>query len=95
MDRKSWLKSALAVKPGGKHPDLGKYRKQDFGIAVGIPKCPLCGAKLGKGRGWVQDPCIRNLPGVVNACCGHGFMPPYATLKNGFCLTGKALKNVS
>jgi hypothetical protein len=38
-----------------------------------------------------HDPCLANLPGVVNACCGHGVCFPYATLKNGFCLTGRLL----
>lgn len=88
-----WLNSALAVKPGGRHPDLGKYRTQDFGCAFNRPKfskCQLCGAKLVRDK---HDPCMRNLPGVFNACCGHGgWRPPYATLKSGFCLQGKALK---
>src|SRR5262249_23678678 len=38
------------------------------------------------------DPCLADLPHVVNACCGHGSTFAYATLSNGFCLTSKALK---
>ena len=68
---------------------LAKYRKQNFGIAFGLPNCPRCGVKLERGK---HDPCMRNLPGVVNACCGHGWQTPYATLKNGLCLHGKALE---
>jgi hypothetical protein len=34
---------------------------------------------------------MANLPGVDNACCGHGFDTPYATLSSGFCLRGKTL----
>ena len=45
----AWLKSVLAVKPGGKHPDLAKSRKQNFGIAFGLPNCPRCGVKLERG----------------------------------------------
>lgn len=40
--------------------------------------CPHCGqARMG------HDPCISNLPGVVNACCGHGdpLIIPYLTLE--------------
>lgn len=30
--------------------------------------CVSCGLKSDNGH----DPCIRSLPGVANACCGHG-----------------------
>jgi hypothetical protein len=78
----------LAVRPGGKHKDLGEYKRQNFGCAFGLPKCPRCGKKLTRGA----HPCFRNLPGVYNACCGHGVCPPYATLRNGFCLYAKPLQ---
>jgi hypothetical protein len=86
--RRLWLAGALKVKPGGKHRDLGRYRKQNFGVASGFERCPRCGSEpTTQGH----DACLANLPGVVNACCGHGLMPPYATLSSGFCLRGKAL----
>ena len=35
-------------------------------------------AKCGEGPTEAgQDACISGLPGVINACCGHGIDPPY------------------
>ena len=87
--QKSWLATALATRPGQKHKDLGRYTRQTFGYISGIDECPLCGKHpTKKGHG----PCLANLPGVDNACCGHGEdEAPYATLTSGFCLRGKAL----
>lgn len=31
--------------------------------------CAHCGLRCGPSG---DDPCIENLPGVMNACCGHG-----------------------
>jgi hypothetical protein len=31
--------------------------------------CVVCGAKVGPDR---PDACLGRLPGVVEACCGHG-----------------------
>lgn len=89
MAYKAWLKSVLAVKPGERHPDLGKYRKQLAGCASGLDECPLCLYPLEE---YEHDPCMKNLPGVKNACCGHGEQVAYATLESNFCLRGKALK---
>lgn len=36
------------------------------------------------------DACIGELPGLMNACCGHGQLrDAYAQFKDGFCLRGK------
>jgi hypothetical protein len=91
-----WLASALATPKGGRHKDLGRYVPQDHGRAFIQPirgrpveRCERCGRPpTRKGH----DPCLANLPSVVNACCGHGLLFAYATLSNGFCLTGHALK---
>jgi hypothetical protein len=40
------------------------------------PKCDSQGI-----RG--PDPCLGKLPGVVNACCGHGLQPGYVIFENG------------
>jgi hypothetical protein len=81
-------KAQTVARWSGKHRDLGRYRKQNFGVASGFERCPRCGSEpTTQGH----DACLANLPGVVNACCGHGLMPPYATLSSGFCLRGKAL----
>src|SRR5262245_22137717 len=84
-----WLASALATPKGGRHKDLGRYVSQDEGRAGWITeRCERCGRPPTRKE---HDPCLANLPGVVNACCGHGLTFAYATLSNGFCLTGHAL----
>ena len=90
--QRKWLATALATRPGQPHKDLGRYRRQTVGCASGVSEdrpCPLCG-KPPPRRG--HDPCLANLPGVNNACCGHGMYTPYATLTSGFCLRGEALE---
>lgn len=47
--------------------------------------CPLCG-HLPKNE---QDYCIANLPGVKNACCGHGVHKGYIQFENGVMIEGK------
>lgn len=37
-----------------------------------------------------HDPCIANLPGVMNACCGHGHDRPYVQLWGGEVLDTEA-----
>jgi hypothetical protein len=36
-----------------------------------------------------HDYCIRNLPGVKNACCGHGIEDGYIQFNDGRCIRGK------
>ena len=44
-----------------------------------IPPCPKCGWRpLESG----EDACLGHLPGVVNACCGHGG-EGYVEFENG------------
>lgn len=48
--------------------------------------CGCCGEAT-KADG--HDPCIRALPGVSNACCGHGELDEaYVQLDSGPCLYG-------
>jgi hypothetical protein len=43
--------------------------------------CQLCRrAKRALGD---PDPCLGKLPGVANACCGHGVKPGYVCFENG------------
>lgn len=48
-------------------------------------KCPKCGKCVTKDG---HDPCIANLPGVENACCGHGIKEGYIAFKNGPVIRG-------
>lgn len=36
-----------------------------------------------------DDYCIANLPGVMNACCGHGTAEGYVQFTNGVIIRGK------
>jgi len=39
-----------------------------------------------------HDPCLGTLPGVMNACCGHGNRPEsYVQFKNGVRIAGFTL----
>jgi hypothetical protein len=45
--------------------------------------CALCHRlKPKSGRYRHHDPCIKNMPGVVNACCGHGVTNGYFILND-------------
>ncbi len=48
--------------------------------------CKRCGAKGPAKNG--HDPCIKNLPGVQFACCGHGKGQAYVFLKSGHVIRG-------
>lgn len=44
--------------------------------------CPACGEEFDPGN--EPDPCLGKLPGVLEACCGHGQMhKAYVMWKNG------------
>lgn len=46
------------------NPEFGVYSDEES-----LPKfCAFCSRKYTNG----QDPCIKNLQGVVSGCCGHG-----------------------
>jgi hypothetical protein len=50
--------------------------------------CKKCGAEKPTEAG--HDPCIANLPGVRNACCGHGDdSMSYVQFLNGTSIHGK------
>lgn len=42
--------------------------------------CGFCGREYQEGD---HDPCIRDLPGVKFACCGHGERTGYVSFENG------------
>lgn len=53
-----------------------------------IRPCKKCGALFTLGEGEV-DPCLGVLPGVSNACCGHGIRSrSYVCFTNGVVLKG-------
>lgn len=62
------------------HMDEYRYRYMDTDeLVLESPKrpCPVCNEyETAEGH----DPCIANLPGVRNACCGHGCKNRYIQL---------------
>ena len=49
-------------------------------------KCPKCNEYPTEDD---HDPCIKNLPGVKYACCGHGVEEGYVVFENGIVLRGE------
>lgn len=47
--------------------------------------CISCGERATSDG---HDPCIANLPGVVNACCGHGVEEGYIMFADGRMVKG-------
>jgi len=58
----------------------GKWRYEDGQVADQIRPCPRCNQMPTKEN---HDACIANLPGVKNACCGHGVEPGYVEFEDG------------
>lgn len=59
----------------------GKWYYRDDGTEADYYKpCPNCG-KMPTKEG--HDACIANLPGVQNACCGHGRERGYIQFTDG------------
>lgn len=57
-----------------------------------IRPCKKCGALFPLGEGEV-DSCLGILPGVSNACCGHGIQSQsYVCFTNGVVLRGFVVK---
>jgi hypothetical protein len=53
-----------------------------------VRPCALCGLQTPLGEGEV-DPCLGVLPGVDNACCGHGVRDEaYVRFTTGVVLKG-------
>ena len=51
---------------------------------IKMDKCAVCKKSKTKDG---HDPCIANLPGVRNACCGHGEPDRgYIQFENGLCI---------
>lgn len=67
----------------------GSWLYADTGVLVSDEperKCGHCGAE---NRGDGHDACIAELPGVTNACCGHGSIEDsYIQFSNGVTVRG-------
>lgn len=52
-------------------------------------KCARCGKSQTKEK---HDACLGHLPGVINACCGHGKDCGYVQFENDVTLRGNFIK---
>lgn len=52
-----------------------------------LRQCITCGLNPNDYNG--HDPCMANLPGVRNACCGHGKDDAYVEFEDGRIIYGK------
>lgn len=63
-----------------------RYADDDSPVDYNTPrtckKCNMYPTKEG------HDPCIANLPGVLNACCGHGVKKAYIAFEDGRVVRG-------
>lgn len=60
-------------------------KKPTSGVHIDRP-CSYCGRAAGRDE---PDPCIGYLPGVSNACCGHGVPEEaYIQFNNGVTVRG-------
>lgn len=68
-----YYKNDIAGSEGWYYPDGSKWTPEN------TRSCPICFEKPVDGH----DQCIKNLPGVKNACCGHGEQPGYIQFEDG------------
>lgn len=68
--------------------DLEKWFYIDGSKTDKIRPCPKCN-KLPDENG--HDACLSKLPGVKNACCGHGVEDGYIMFENGITIRFKLL----
>jgi hypothetical protein len=66
------------LKPLKNHLDSSNHK---------IP-CAKCG-KLPTKEG--HDACLGTLPGVIDACCGHGVREAYIIFENGVTIRGRSV----
>lgn len=61
------------------------------GIETHVRRCGRCGATVGPDR---PDACLGTLPGVIEACCGHGNRrKSYVKFESGLVLRGFDLQH--
>jgi hypothetical protein len=73
------------------HWKMWVYR--DTGAPAGfggeVRPCPKCGRTFEGSNKGEPDPCLGTLPGVDNACCGHGVREQaYIRFTNGVVVRG-------
>ena len=83
------------------HPIIfidGKWLYEDTlrqaGFGYEVRPCKKCGKVFEGSNVGDPDPCLGNLPGVDNACCGHGVRgQSYIRFINGVVIRGFEISN--
>jgi hypothetical protein len=77
----------LSIEVKARQVEHGGKKKIEFEFFQGSDRvCYECGKKVKKSE---PDACLGNLPGVKNACCGHGDPArSYVHFTNGIILRG-------
>jgi hypothetical protein len=84
-------RSSLRGHPNHYDTDAECWRYSDTGEPTAETwrdrPCGVCGEPSTQEG---HDPCLGTLPGVLNACCGHGAIrEAYVQMANGELLTGE------
>lgn len=63
------------------------------GFGYAVRPCKQCGLVFEGSNIGEPDPCLGNLPGVTNACCGHGVPDEaYICFEGGLAIRGFAIE---
>ena len=68
------------------HAGVWRYTDNGNPVAGRDRECGHCGERRTPEG---HDPCLGTLPGVMNACCGHGIDEPYVQLEDGDVLSAE------
>ena len=86
MDKKEKKEEILTDYPNGnEHSDEMQPIKNNLDPSDSKTPCAKCG-KLPTKEGY--DACLGTLPGVIDACCGHGVKEAYIHFENGVTIRG-------
>ncbi len=86
MDEKEKTENICKSNPNG-HKDSANMQaiKDHLDPSKRMKPCVKCG-KLPTKEG--HDACLGTLPGVIDACCGHGVKEAYIIFENGVTIRG-------
>lgn len=73
-------------------PDTWVY--EDTGELVSDNPYRACGYCKRPNTPEGHDPCLGTLPGVMNACCGHGHGVPYVQFPDGSDVRGEEAREL-
>lgn len=83
------LSAGTLVAPTRSHKLLVVWLPACAGFGYEVRPCKKCGIIFEGSNSGDPDPCLGNLPGVSNACCGHGVPEDaYINFTNGVMIRG-------